>query len=84
VHQRSRRTKADGWASHAKAAQSTILNAPRAGASDPEAIVQQLATHQDAFLDVECGTNSQAHPREVHEAFRLLYGANAPSLTIRS
>lgn len=48
---------------------------------DPEMIVKQLAEYQDAFLDVECGTNLQCHLREIHRCFALLYEAGAPSST---
>jgi len=48
---------------------------------DPELIVKQLAEYQDAFLDVECGTNLQNHTTDINNAFGLLYEAKAPSST---
>jgi hypothetical protein len=48
---------------------------------DPEEIVKQLAEYQDAFLDVECGSNLQDHPKEVCQSFALLHEAGAPSST---
>jgi hypothetical protein len=42
---------------------------------DPEIIVKELATSQDAFLDLVCGTNLQKHRKELDDAFRSLYRA---------
>ena len=49
--------------------------------SDPEAVVVDLATYQNAFLDLECGTNLQAHESKVAEAFQRLYDSGAPTST---
>jgi len=49
--------------------------------ADPEVIVGQLAEYQNAFLDVECGSNLQELTKEVNESFALLHGAGAPSST---
>lgn len=48
---------------------------------DPEDIIRQLAKYQDAFLDVACGTNLQALPPQLFQAFLSLHSANAPSST---
>lgn len=49
--------------------------------TDPEIIVSQLAEYQNAFLDLECGSNLQAHPIEVAQAFAHLYEFAAPAST---
>jgi hypothetical protein len=48
---------------------------------DPEVIVKDLAVYQDAFLDLERGTNLQNHSREVHRAFTSLHRAGIPTST---
>jgi len=49
--------------------------------TDPEEIVRALAQYQDAFLDLECGTNRQSHPKEVARGLEKLRSANAPAST---
>jgi hypothetical protein len=49
--------------------------------ADPEVIVTELAEYQNAFLDLECGTNLQSHSKEVYHAFTSLYRAGIPSST---
>lgn len=49
--------------------------------SDPDLIVTQLKEYQDAFLDIQCGTNLQKHSDGVFQAFRRLYDAKIPGAT---
>ncbi len=57
----------------------TKLRAKWRDINDPEEIVKQLAEYQDSFLDMECGTNHQGHPKDVHHRFVRLREANAPT-----
>ncbi len=54
------------------------------GINDPEEIVKQLAEYQDSFLDMECGTNHQGLPKEVHRSFVNLGRLTLLHLSIHS
>lgn len=49
--------------------------------ADPVLIVTKLAEYQNAFLDLECGTNLQGHTKDIQRAFESLYSAGAPAST---
>ena len=51
---------------------------------DPEVIVKELSQYQNAFLDLECGTNLQNHDKEFHRAFTHSIGQESPPLPTRS
>lgn len=51
------------------------------GVKDPERIIKQLAEYQDAFLDLESGSNLCNHPKNVAHRFRRLHDAQPPSST---
>ena len=49
--------------------------------SDPAQIIKDLATYQNAFIDIESGTNLQSHQKSVAALFASLHAAGAPSST---
>lgn len=49
--------------------------------NNPEEIILQLKEYQDAFLDLENGTNNLQHSKQVHDIFKNLYLARIPSST---
>jgi uncharacterized protein DUF1524 len=49
--------------------------------ADPEIIVKELSAYQDAFLDLELGTNLQNHPDDIYGALTILHQAGTPSST---
>jgi hypothetical protein len=51
------------------------------GINDPAQIIGQLATYQDAFIDIMTGSNRQGLPSGVHQRFKDLYLAGAPRST---
>lgn len=48
---------------------------------DPAEIIKELATYQNAFIDIESGTNLQQHSKSVATVFKNLHSAGAPSST---
>lgn len=52
------------------------------GLSDPEKIISQLAEYQDAFIDLECGSNLSGHPKALAAAFARLHLAGLPGATL--
>ncbi|PTQ79798.1 uncharacterized protein with ParB-like and HNH nuclease domain [Nitrosospira multiformis] len=49
--------------------------------SDPEQIIKQLAEGQNAYLDLQCGSNFSRHPKELAAAFKRLHETQLPSST---
>ena len=48
---------------------------------DPEKIIRALAKYQDAFIDIDCGTNLQKHPKNIAMGFKNIFEANNPTAT---
>jgi hypothetical protein len=48
---------------------------------DPVQIIKELATYQNAFIDIELGTNLQEHPKAIASLFSNLNKSGAPSST---
>lgn len=48
---------------------------------DPQNIIVELSTYQDAFIDIQTGTNLSEHPEELYYAFFRLYSTKLPSST---
>lgn len=48
---------------------------------EPEEIIRRLGTYQQAFIDIDTGTNHQQHSKPVAQLFRNLYLAGAPLST---
>ena len=48
---------------------------------DPEIIIKELSEYQNAFIDIQCGTNSQKHEDKVRIRFRKLTSSGMPSST---
>jgi uncharacterized protein with ParB-like and HNH nuclease domain len=46
---------------------------------DPDTIINTLATYQNAFIDILCGSNFQDHPKSVFKLFQNLSKFKAPS-----
>lgn len=51
------------------------------GTDNPEEIIKQLSEYQDAFIDLQCGTNLCKHSKPVAAAFKRLYSTKLPSST---
>lgn len=51
------------------------------GKSNPEDIIKELAEFQDAFIDLQCGSNLSNHPKEVAAAFTRVQSTGLPSST---
>lgn len=51
------------------------------GVNDPDKIISALSEYQDAFLDLQCGTNFCNHTKNVATGFRRLHDAKLPSST---
>ncbi|HET8890944.1 MAG TPA: DUF262 domain-containing HNH endonuclease family protein [Candidatus Angelobacter sp.] len=49
--------------------------------ADPEIIVKELSAYQDAFLDLELGSNRQEHHEDIQRALAALHEAGIPSST---
>lgn len=51
------------------------------GKEDPRTIIDELSEYQDAFIDLQCGTNLCKHSKKIADAFNKLYRTNLPSST---
>lgn len=49
---------------------------------NPEDIIKELSTYQDAFIDLQCGTNHCGHSKQIHRAFKRLVSAAVPGSTL--
>lgn len=59
----------------------TALRKDWDGTDDPALIIAQLAEYQDAFLDINHGSNLSGHDKPVARAFYRLYETDLPSST---
>ena len=48
---------------------------------EPGVIIKELSEYQNAFIDIQCGTNSQKHEEKVRIRFRKLTSSGMPSST---